>query len=288
MKAGYISIIGRPNVGKSTLLNRLIGVKLSAVTKKPQTTRNRILGILTEGDCQCYFLDTPGLIKPEYELQQLMVEQIKIGIRSADIVLWVTTPWFSESEFPKDLFLPKRPSVLIAAINKIDLVKKSDLLPVMNKLKDFGPDEILLISALTGEGIDELKKVLFSYLPEGPFLYPEDDLSDRPERFFVAELIREEIFRTFKEEIPYATCVVIEDFKERKKGKDFIRATIYVEKESQRKIIIGKDGAGIKQIGANARKGIEEFLGRAVYLELWVKVKPHWRKNKRFLKELGY
>ncbi len=275
-------------MGKSTLLNRLIGLKLSAVTKKPQTTRNRILGILTEGDCQCYFLDTPGLIKPEYELQRLMVEEIYIGIRSADIVLWMTTPWFRESEYPGELFNKVKPPVLLAVVNKIDLVKKDELLPVMEKIKSFKPDEILLISALNGEGIDELKKVIFNYLPEGPFLYPEDDLSDRPERFFVAELIREEIFKRFKDEVPYATCVVIEDFKEREKGKDYIRAVIYVEKESQRKIIIGKNGEGIKNLGANARKLIEEFLDRSVYLELWVKVKPKWRKNKRFLRELNY
>jgi len=285
MKAGYVAIIGEPNVGKSTLLNRLIGTKLSIVGSKPQITRNRILGILTEGDCQCYFLDTPGIIVPAYELQKLMVDKITRAVEDADVVIWMIDPGFRESAFPHR-FLTEKP--LISVINKIDLIPKTQLLPIIEILKNKGMKDIIPISALLGDGIEELKKVLFTYLPEGPFLYPKEDLSDRPERFFVAELIREKIFELFKKEIPYSTCVVIDEFKERKRGKDFIRATIYVERKSQKGILIGKDGEALKKVGALARKGIEDFLGRDVFLELWVRVKEKWRKDKKFLKEIGY
>jgi GTP-binding protein Era len=167
-------------------------------------------------------------------------------------------------------------------------VLKTKLLPVIDKLKKINIEEIIPISALKGDGLVTLKKAIFRYLPEGPFLYPVDDLSDSPERFFVAELIRERVFESFKKEIPYSTCVVIDEFKEREKGKDYIRALIYVERKSQKGILIGKNGEALKKVGAEARKEIENFLGREVYLELWVKVKEKWRKDKKFLKELGY
>jgi GTP-binding protein Era len=285
MKAGYVAIIGEPNVGKSTLLNRLVGTKLSIVGSKPQITRNRILGILTDGNCQCYFLDTPGIIDPAYKLQELMVDAIARAVGDADVIIWMIDPWFRESACPHK-FLTGKP--LISVINKIDLVPKTQLLPIIDIIKNKDIRDIVPISALTGEGIEELKKVLFTYLPEGPFLYPEEDLSDSPERFFVAELIREKIFELFQKEIPYSTCVVIDEFKERKKSKDFIRATIYVERKSQKGILIGKDGEALKEVGALARKEIENFLGRHVFLELWVKVKEKWRKDKKFLREIGY
>jgi GTP-binding protein Era len=285
MKAGYVAIIGEPNVGKSTLLNRFIGIKLSIVGPKPQITRSRILGILTEGDCQCYFLDTPGIITPAYELQKLMVNTITRAIEDADVVIWMVDPEYRDNSFPHR-FLTEKP--LICVINKIDLIPKTQLLPIIETIKSKGIKDIVPISALRGNGIEELKKVLFTYLPEGPFLYPEGDLSDSPERFFVAELIREKIFELFKKEIPYSTCVIIDEFKERKRGKDFIRATIYVERKSQKGILIGKNGESLKKVGALARKGIENLLGRDVFLELWVKVRENWRKDKKFLKEIGY
>ncbi|MCK4249964.1 GTPase Era [candidate division WOR-3 bacterium] len=288
MKSGYISIIGKPNVGKSTLLNRLLEIKLSIVSSKPQTTRKRILGILTEGDNQCYFLDTPGLIKPDYELQKLMVNQIKKAAKDADIIIWIVDPWFKPEDFPDALLKSCQKKPLICVINKIDLVPKTKLLPVIDKLEKINIKEIIPISALNGDGLVTLKKTLFRHLPEGPFLYPVDDISDSPERFFVAELIRERVFEFFKKEIPYSTCVVIDEFKEREKGKDYIRALIYVERKSQKGILIGKKGEALKKVGAEARKEIENFLGREVYLELWVKVKEKWRKDKKFLKELGY
>lgn len=288
MKSGYISIIGKPNVGKSTLLNRLLDVKLSIVSSKPQTTRHRVLGILTEEDCQCYFLDTPGLVAPHYELQKFMINQIKRALKDADIIVWMIDPWFKQEDYPQNILQSNRDKPIICCINKIDLVAKSKVLPVIEAVKKLNFQEIVPVSALTGDGIPALKQILFTHLPEGPFLYPEEDISDSPERFFVAEIIREQVFNQFSKEIPYATCVVIDEFKEREKGKDYIRAIIYVEKESQKGILIGKGGTALKKVGADARKEIEQFLGRPVYVELWVKVKDKWRKDKKFLKELGY
>jgi len=288
MKSGYISIIGKPNVGKSTLLNRLLEFKLSIVTAKPQTTRKRILGILTEGEHQCYFLDTPGLIDPGYELQEYMVAHIKNAVNDADIIIWVIDPWFKKDEYPKVFLKAFQKKPVICAINKIDLVDHSKLLSLIDTVRTLPVSEIIPLSALTGDGMDICKKTIYKYLPDGPFLYPEQEISDRPERFFAAELIREKVFELFGEEIPYSTCVLIDEFKERSKGKDFIRATIYVERASQKGIIIGKKGEALKKVGSRARRAIEQFLGRKVFLELWVKVKTKWRKNKKFLKELGY
>ncbi len=197
-------------------------------------------------------------------------------------------PWFKIEKFPENFLKIITEKAAILTINKIDLVNKNDLLPLIERMKELKVKEIVPISALTGEGIEELKKIIFNELPEGPFLYPEDEISDRPMRFFAAELIREKIFEFYKKEIPYSTGVLIVEYKERERGKDYIRATIYVEKDSQKGIIIGKDGAGLKKIGEEARRAIEEFVGRPVYLDLWVKVKEKWRKNKKFLKELGY
>lgn len=288
MRAGYVTIVGKPNVGKSTLLNRLLGTKLSAVTSKPQTTRNRIIGILTEDEYQACFIDTPGIIRPEYELQEFMIKQIKNAVMDADVLILMTDPWFKDDDiYPEFAELaPKAPRIIV--INKIDLVTKKELLPLIDRLETTNVTEIIPISALNGQGVDDLKKVILRNLPEGEFFYPTEDISDTPERFFVADLIREKIFEFFKKEVPYASCVVIEEFKEREKGKDYIRAIIYVERNSQKAIMIGKKGTALKIVGEKARRELEIFLQRPVYLELWVKVKEKWRKNKRFLKELGY
>lgn len=288
MKCGYVAIIGVPNVGKSTLLNRLIKTDLSIVSDKPQTTRTKILGILTESESQCLFLDTPGIFEPSYELQGRMVNLAREAIDDADILIWIVDPFFKPEKFPVkflNLFNGKR---LIIAINKIDMVKKADLLPLIEKLKAFNCEEIFLISALNGDGVDDLKKGIFKRLPEGPYLYESDQISDQPERFFVSEFIRERLFLHLKEEVPYATCVIIDDFKEQEGRKIYIRATIYVERDTQKIILIGKKGSLLKRIGVEARKKIEEFLGKEVYLDLWVKVKDKWRKDPLFLKELGY
>jgi GTP-binding protein Era len=288
MKSGYVAIIGKPNIGKSTLLNRLLEIKISIVTAKPQTTRKKILGILTQGDYQCYFLDTPGIIEPGYELQEHMMKQLKIALADSNVIVWLIDPWFKPEDYPVKLLNPLKKIPVLCVINKIDLVPRDRLLSVIDQVRALPVKEIIPLSALTGDGIDICKKNIFKYLPEGVFLYPAEDLSDRPERFFAAELIREKVFDFYGEEIPYSTCVLIDDFKERPGRKDFIRATICVERDSQKGIIIGKNGAALKKVGSRARKAIEEFLGRAVYLELWVKVKKKWRKDKRFLKELGY
>jgi GTP-binding protein Era len=288
MKSGYVAIIGKPNIGKSTLLNRLLEIKISIVTAKPQTTRKKILGILTQGDYQCYFLDTPGIIEPGYELQEHMMKQLKIALADSNVIVWLIDPWFKPEDYPAKLLNPLKKIPVLCVINKIDLVPRDRLLSVIDQVRALPVKEIIPLSALTGDGIDICKKNIFKYLPEGVFLYPAEDLSDRPERFFAAELIREKVFDFYGEEIPYSTCVLIDDFKERPGRKDFIRATICVERDSQKGIIIGKNGAALKKVGSRARKAIEEFLGRAVYLELWVKVKKKWRKDKRFLKELGY
>ena len=286
MRAGYVAIIGKPNVGKSTLLNRILQIKLSIVTPKPQTTRQRVLGVLTENDHQCYFLDTPGLIDPTNQLQQIMADDIKRSLHDADVILWVIDPWFKKTEFVMEIRKAVARIPTICVINKVDLVSKKTVLPIIAAIKTLGIKEIIPISALSGDGIEEMKTAMFKHLPEGTFLYPSEELSDRPERFFAAEIVREKIFESFRKEIPYATCVMIDEFKEREAGKDYIRALIYVERPSQKAILIGKKGEALKTVGEKARKDIETLLGRPVFLELWVKVRPKWRKDKKFLKEL--
>ncbi|MEO0162021.1 MAG: GTPase Era [candidate division WOR-3 bacterium] len=288
MRSGYVAIIGEPNVGKSTLLNRFINTKLSIVSDKPQTTRNKILGILTEDDYQCIFIDTPGIFEPTYELQERMIAEAREAINDADLLVWLVDPFFKPEKFPVKFLKFFEDKKLVMAINKIDLVKKNDLLPVIEKLKVYNPEEIFLISALNGDGVEDLKKAIFARLPEGPFLYDPEQISDQPERFFVSEIIREKLFLNLKKEVPYATCVLIEEFREQEGRKIYIRATIYVERDTQKRILIGKDGNLLKKIGTQARKDIENFLGRDVYLDLWVKVKEKWRKDPIFLKELGF
>lgn len=288
MKSGYVAIVGEPNVGKSTLLNRLLGVKLSIVSARPQTTRHRLLGILNEPAGQCVFIDTPGLITPTYALQESMIDQIHSALEDADVLIWMTGLWANPTHLPAELARLVRERLTVAVINKIDLFPKNRLLPYLEQIRNLPFQEIIPISALNGDGVDRLKRVIFKYLPEGEPLYPAEDLSDRPERFFVAEMIRERIFQMFHKEIPYSTCVVIEEFREREKGKYFIRAVIYVERISQRAIIIGKSGQSLKRLGAAVRPEIESFIDHPVFLELWVKVREKWRQDKKFLKEIGY
>lgn len=252
--SGYCAILGRPNVGKSTLLNTLINFKLSAVTSKPQTTRNRILGILNSNDFQVIFIDTPGLLTPKYQLQKSMQNEIQEAIVSADLFLLVVEP-FSPPDKEELLLIENIISKpIILAINKIDLIEKASLLPLIENYQKYPFKEVHPISALNKKGIDELKKSIVANLPLGEAFYPQDQLTERPERFFVAELIRETIFKYYGEEIPYCTIVEIEEFKERSSGKDYISAIIYVERVSQRAIILGKGGQAIKRLGSIARK----------------------------------
>jgi len=284
-KSGYAAILGRPNVGKSTLLNTLINLKLSAVTRKPQTTRNKILGILNSKEFQVLFIDTPGILKPKYFLQRLMQHEIQDAITTADLFLLVVEPFSSPEKEEIELieYIIAKPTILV--INKIDLIEKEKLLPLLGEYQKFPFKEIHPVSALKNNGIEQLKKNIVANLPEGAPYYPQDQITERPEKFFAAEIIRETIFKYYGEEIPYSSFVEIEEFKERSSNKDYIRAVIYVERPNQRAIVLGKGGQAIKRLGSIARKNIEEFLGRPVYLELFVKIKGDWRDDERFIKE---
>ena len=288
--SGFVSIIGRPNVGKSTLLNALVGEKISIVSDKPQTTRNRVTGILTLPEAQVIFLDTPGLHKPKGRLNEYMVKVAKDACSEVDIVLFMAEADKNPGEAEKEIieFLKGLRTKVFLVINKIDLVPKDALLPLINKyssIYDFA--EIIPVSSLKGKNLPDLRKTIIDYLPEGPQYYPEDEMTEQPERFIAAEIIREKIFRMTKDEVPYSTAVLVEEMKEHG-DKIYTRADIYVEKDSHKGIIIGANGQMLKKIGQAARKDIERLLGSEIYLELWVKVKKDWREKPGALREMGY
>lgn len=294
-KAGFVTVIGKPNVGKSTLTNRLIGENLSIVTDKPQTTRKRVLGILDNEDYQIVFLDTPGILEPKYLLQEKLIEYVENSVKDADILVFMIaakdlakeTKIFDKENFKKLISNQRQKKILV--INKVDL---SDSQTVNNAITIFEQNElfekIIPISALENFNVNTLLNTLLENLPYHPKFFPDDQLTDESEKFFVSEKIREKILEIFHDEIPYSVEVLIEEFKERDRGKDYISAVIVVERESQKPIILGKKGAAIKKLGNAARKSIEEFLMREVYLELRVKVKENWRKDKNALKNFGY
>ena len=291
-KSGFISIIGRPNVGKSTLLNLLLGEKIAIVSDKPQTTRNRILGIKNHPAGQIIFLDTPGIHRAQSRLSRSMVKVALATYSEVDGVCFMIEADRSDNDENDFILetLTKIEKPVFLVINKIDLVPKSDLLPIMerySRLRSF--EQIIPISALLGDGVETFVDELLKILPEGPRLFPEDMITDLPERFLVAELIREKVFQLTQEEIPYATAVVVEDFREREeKNLIVIRATIQVERESQKGILIGKRGRMLKEIGRLAREEIEALLGARVFLELWVKEEKSWREDPQALRRLGY
>jgi len=268
-----------------------MGMKLAIVTPKPQTTRNRITGILTTDNYQIIFIDTPGVLEPKYKLQERMVKTAFLATDDADLILYMLDATNVDTELEKRILvhLSESNAKTFLLINKIDLVDKRSLLPLIDMYKDkFDFEEIHPISALQGDGLSELIGLIVQYLPQGPIYYPPDQVSESNERFFVAEIIREKVFLRTKQEIPYASSVLIEQFKERDKGKTYIQATIFVERDSQKGILIGKRGRSIKTIGQDARREIEEFIGNPVYLDLRVAVKENWSDNERELKELGY
>jgi GTP-binding protein Era len=289
-KSGYVSLTGRPNVGKSTLLNTILGEKVAIVSPKPQTTRNRIIGVKTLPDAQIVFIDTPGIHKPKHKLGELMVKQAKESVKEVDVILFMVEPEEpgSGDKFIIDILKDMGKPVFLL-INKVDTVRKPLVLPVIEAYSKLYPfKEIMPISALTGDGIDTLIKTIVDYLPEGPKYYPDDILTDQLERFMVSEIIREKIIQQTEDEIPYSVAIDINQWSEREDGVVFIQANIYVEREGQKGIIIGKGGARLKTIGTNARLEIEKLLGTKVFLELWVKIKKDWRSSERILKELGF
>ena len=290
-KSGYVSILGEPNVGKSTFLNAVMGEKIAIVTPKPQTTRNQVRGVVTTDTYQIIFLDTPGILDPKYRLHDWMVKTAYAAAEDADLVLYFID--VNQRRNQIELKILERISKLglktILVINKIDLIPKDSLLPIIQEYSQKFPFlEIMPISAKLSEGISELRKLVVNYLPLGPQYFPEDQISDLPERFFVAETVREKIFLETSKEIPYSASVIIEQFKVRKNGNIFNSAIDYVERKSQRGILIGKQGEMIKRIGRLARVEIEEFLNSSVFLELRVLVKEGWRRSDRKLKDLGY
>lgn len=286
-KSGYIAVIGKPNVGKSTIINHLIGEKLSIVSPKPQTTRDNILGILTTDSYQMIFIDTPGIHRPKTLLGKHMVKEARISLHDADIILFVIEAFGLTQE--DELVSKLLKGTVFLIVNKIDLVRKDELLPVIDTAQHMHQfNEVIPISATKGDNMDVLKQKLIETLPVGPQYYPEDQLSDKQERYFVSEIIRENALRYLQEEVPHSVAVKIEEMVDRSERLSYIKATIYVERDSQKMIIIGKNGRKIKEIGQESRKKLESFLGRKIFLELWAKVSKDWRKNPAVLKSLGY
>ncbi len=290
-KSGFVSIIGRPNAGKSTLLNSILGEKVVIVSEKPQTTRNKIRGIKNMENAQIIFLDTPGIHKAKGHLNEFMVKEAMSALEDMDIIIYLVE---ATGKIKDELFiiesLKRVRCPVLLGINKIDMVRKDSILPLMDEYSSVYPfREIIPLSARKGEGMDELFRCIVELLPEGPKYFTEDILTDQTERFVVAEIVREKVFELTREEIPYSTAVIVERFKENP-GKRIISisATINVERDSQKGIIIGKGGAMLKEIGTRARIDIERLLGTKVYLELFVKVVKDWTKNEKMLKEFGY
>lgn len=292
-KSGFISIIGRPNVGKSTFLNRVIGQKIAIMSDKPQTTRNKVQGVLTQDNSQMIFIDTPGVHKPKHKLGEFMLKVSKNTLREVDVIMFMIN---AEQGYGKgDEFIlewlegNKTPVFLV--INKIDQVHPEELLAIIDEYKEkYDFAEIVPISALQGNNVDSLLNAIEKYLPEGPQYYPADQVTDHPERFIISELIREKALHLTREEIPHSIAVVIDKIKpdEEKEGMIRVQATIMVERDSQKGIVIGKRGALLKEIGTLARKDIEMLLGSKVYLELWVKVQKDWRNKQSQLRDFGF
>lgn len=291
-RAGFISIVGKPNVGKSTLMNVLVGEKLSIITSKAQTTRHRIMGILNgvheETEFQLVYSDTPGIIKPQYKLHESMMEFVKGSLEDADIVLFVTDIFEKHDESEVLEQLSKTEGAVILVINKTDLATEEQVQEKINYWKEkLFTAAIVTVSALQQKGIDSLFTAIMEYLPIHPPYFPKDELTDKPERFFASEIIREKVFLNYKKEVPYSTEVMIEEFKE-KKDIIVIRAVILVERQSQKGIIIGDKGTMLKKIGTQAREDMEQFFGKKVFLEQYVKVDPDWRNKIQRLKQFGY
>lgn len=286
-KAGYVMLMGPPNAGKSTLLNQILDFRLSIVTAKPQTTRKNVLGILNGGDYQIIFIDTPGLIVPKYALQSMLMRYIERSMQDADMIVYLVDVTSVLNNVGIQILTKDKPIIL--ALNKIDLIDRRNILSLIDQYrKIFNFSAYIPVSALKKDGLLDLLDEVVNRLPVHPPFFPRDYLTDEPERFFVSEIIREKIFELYSQEIPYACHVSIEEFEEKKGVKDYIRAVIFVDQLSRKGILIGKNGLALRKVGELARQDIEKFLGRPVYLELYVKVISDWRKNSSKLKSLGY
>ena len=292
-RAGFVSIVGKPNVGKSTLMNALVGERLSIITSKAQTTRHRIMGIVNGDDFQIVYSDTPGLVKPQYELHQAMMRFVNVALEDADVILFVTDLYekYEADPLGDDAYVQKLvnsdvPVVLV--MNKIDLAKGSQALDKMTYWQEIvKPAESIMVSALEGLNVGAVLDAILQRLPEHPPYFDKDQITDKPERFFAAEIVREKIFMNYKQEVPYSSEVVVTEFKE---DEQIIRmrCEIYVERASQKGILIGKGGAGLKKVGIQARADLEQFFGKQVHLEQHVKVVPNWRREHRKLQNFGY
>lgn len=290
-KSGFVAVVGRPNVGKSTLINALIGDKIVIVSDKAQTTRNRIICVYTDQEKQIVFMDTPGIHKPKHKLGEFMVTAAVDSLKEVEAVIFLVAA--NEKRGPGDNFiieqLEKVKVPVYLCVNKIDTLTKEDLLKVIVSYQDAYPFAgVIPISALEKENLDVLLKELTSTLPEGPQYFPEDMITDQPERLLISDMIREKILLTTRDEVPHSIAVEVEEMKTRDDGTTYIRATIFVERDSQKGIIIGNKGAMLKQLGAQSRLDIQRLLGTKVYLDLWVKVKKDWRNKSGMLSELGY
>ena len=290
-KSGFVAIVGRPNVGKSTFMNYVLGQKIAIMSDKAQTTRNKIQGVYTNQDCQIVFLDTPGIHKPKHELGNFMVESAYSALKEVDAVLFMVNA--AEKRGPGDDFiiekLKKIKTSVFLVLNKIDLISPDELLDRVESYQETIPFAgIIPISVLQGNNVQELMTTLTNHLPEGPQYYPSDQITDHPEYFVVSELIREKILHLTKEEIPHSVAVTVDKMQKDEFDKVHVYANIIVERPTQKGIIIGKGGKLLKEIGVRARKDIEQLLGNKVYLELWVKVEKDWRKKKSHLQDFGY
>ena len=292
-KSGYVAVVGRPNVGKSTLINAFLEQKIAIVTPKPQTTRIRQLAIITEPEYQIIFMDTPGMMKPRHKLDEFMMDTALSSLVDAEAVLWLvdvsTLPGAGDRAIAAQLVKVKTAVPILIAMNKSDLLSPEKVLPHSEAYRALLPTSPwLLFSALKGSGRDELLDMIVNALPEGPRYYPADQITDLYLRDIAAELIREQILLQLRDEIPYGTAVQVEEYKERDNGILYVGATVFIERSSHKQIIIGKKGAQLRKIGALARKEIEGMAGQKVYLDLWIKVAPKWRHDARAVRRMGY
>ncbi|MCL6577147.1 GTPase Era [Kyrpidia sp.] len=290
-RSGFAALVGRPNVGKSTLLNRLIGTKIAIMSDKPQTTRNRIRGVLTRENGQVIFLDTPGVHRPKHRLGDYMTRLALATLQEVDLVLFVidVTSKFGPGEQVILDHLQGVETPVFLVINKIDLVSPRELLPMIDEHRKRYPfREVVPVSAVKGTNLDRLEERIYATLPEGPPYYPADQVTDHPESFIVAELVREQVLNLTREEVPHSVAVTVEEMTPRENGLLYIRAVVVTEKESQKAILIGREGGMLKRVGQRARREIEALLGSRVYLDLWVKVKKDWRNREPILRNFGY